>query len=253
MIEIPLSSAIVQDQPNSDTNSAQSDNDSSQPQLIGTGPLRSANKLCIKQRIRAGDVFSLITGCEVEKKFNIHGSAGEVLYSAKEKSNFCCRCCCGNIRTLDINIRDPTGKDIIHFSRPINCAGLCCGILYPFCTQALSVSVNGESAGVVRERATWCYPVFHIYDSVGEAILKVRGPLFHFGNCGENVPFEVTSIENGGHVATITKMWGGCCRDSVLDAGNFVIDFYLNMSIEEKALVLATAFLIDLMYFENSG
>ena len=65
MIEIPLSSAIVQDQPNSDTNSAQSDNDSSQPQLIGTGPLRSANKLCIKQRIRAGDVFSLITGCEV--------------------------------------------------------------------------------------------------------------------------------------------------------------------------------------------
>ena len=39
-------------------------------------------------------------------------------------------------------------RDIIHFSRPINCAGLCCGILYPFCTQALSVSVNGESAGM---------------------------------------------------------------------------------------------------------
>ena len=69
------------------------------------------------------------------------------MYSAKEKSNFCCRCCCGNIRTLDINIRDSTGKDIISFKRPINCAGLCCGILYPFCTQALSVSVNGESAG----------------------------------------------------------------------------------------------------------
>ena len=53
--------------------------------------------------------------------------------------------------------------------------------------------------------------------------------------------------------ATITKLWGGCCRDAVLDADNFVIEFILNTSVEEKALVLATAFLIDLMYFENSG
>ena len=46
---------------------------------------------------------------------------------------------------------------------------------------------------------------------------------------------------------------GGCCRDAVLDADNFVIEFLLNSSVEEKALILATAFLIDLMYFENSG
>ena len=84
---------------------------------------------------------------KVEKKFNIHGSEGEVLYSAKEKSHCCCRFCCGNIRTLDISVRDPTGKDVINFSRPLNCAGLCCGICYPYCTQALKVSVNGETAG----------------------------------------------------------------------------------------------------------
>ena len=83
--------------------------------------------------------------------------------------------------------------------------------------------------------------------------MKVRGPLFHFGLCGENVPFEVTSTENGSQVATITKLWSGCCREAVLDADNFVIDFNFNMSVEEKALILATAFLIDLMYFENNG
>ena len=52
-------------------------------------------------------------------------------------------------------------------------------------------------------------------------------------------------------MATITKLWGGCCRETVLDADNFVIEFYLNMSVEEKALILASAFLIDLMYFSN--
>ena len=106
-------------------------------------------------------------------------------------------------------------------------------------------------SGVVRERATWCYPVFHIFDSVGSAILKVKGPMFHFGLCGESVPFEVTSVDNGSQVATITKLWGGCCRETVLDADNFVIEFYLNMSVEEKAMILATAFLVDLMYFSN--
>ena len=75
--------------------------------------------------------------------------------------------------------------------------------------------------------------------------------MFHFGLCGESVPFEVTSVENGSHVATITKLWGGCCRETVLDADNFVIEFYLNMSVEEKAMTLAAAFLVDLMYFSN--
>ena len=64
MIDIPLSSIIVEDQP-SDNSSAQNNSENAEPQLIGTGPLRSANKLCIKQRIRASDIVSLLTGCEV--------------------------------------------------------------------------------------------------------------------------------------------------------------------------------------------
>lgn len=64
MIEIPLSSVIVQNQ---QPNHAQDSNeaDGEEPRLIGLGPLRSANKLFIKQRIRASDVLSLLTGCEV--------------------------------------------------------------------------------------------------------------------------------------------------------------------------------------------
>ena len=119
MIEIPLSSVIIQNQPNSDENGeSQNPQDpqnesTNEPTMIGLGPLRTANKLWIKQRIRASDILSNLTGCEVEKKFNIHGSEGEVLYSAKEKSNCCCRFCCGNIRTLDI--RCESKKELIDF------------------------------------------------------------------------------------------------------------------------------------------
>lgn len=219
--------------------------------LTGLGPLVSANKLYIKQRIRACEILSLLTGCEVEKKFNIHGAEGEVLYAAKEASHCCCRFLCGNVRALEINVADQTGKNVIRMSRPINCTGLCCGACYPYCTQSLNVAINGESVGTIRERATWCYPVYHVFDSVGSALLKIRGPLCHFGCCAEDVPFTVTSTDNGEHVATVTKKWGGFCREAVLDADNFVIDFLRNMSVDEKALILASAFLIDLMYFEQ--
>ena len=68
MIEIPLSSVIVQNQPNSDENESQND---IEPTLIGLGPLRSSNKLWIKQRIRASDILSTLTGCEVKKPLKV--------------------------------------------------------------------------------------------------------------------------------------------------------------------------------------
>ena len=64
MIEIPLSSVIVQNQPNSDENESQNDT-IEEPTLIGLGPLRTANKMWIKHRIRASDIVSTLTGCEV--------------------------------------------------------------------------------------------------------------------------------------------------------------------------------------------
>ena len=47
-------------------------------------------------------------------------------------------------------------------------------------------------SGTIRERATWIYPVFHIFNNDDVPILKVRGPLCHYGCCGDDVPFEVT-------------------------------------------------------------
>ena len=44
------------------------DEHSESPTTIGLGPLRNAATLTIKQRIRAFDIISLCTGCEVSKQ-----------------------------------------------------------------------------------------------------------------------------------------------------------------------------------------
>ena len=66
---IPMSSVVVQDRQPPSTISTESPSTSSynieSQELIGLGPLRSASKLFIKQRIRASDICALLTGCEV--------------------------------------------------------------------------------------------------------------------------------------------------------------------------------------------
>ena len=74
---------------------------------------------------------------------------------------------CGDVRSFDMTISDQTTNEVIRLYRPLTCQGCCCSALYPHCTQALSVSVRGETVGTVRERATWWNPVYHVFDSVG--------------------------------------------------------------------------------------
>ena len=60
-----------------------------------------------------------------------------------------------------------------------------------------------SSPGFIRERATWCYPVYHLFDSVGSHTMKIRGPFCHFG-CFADVVYHVTNCE-GQELATVTK------------------------------------------------
>jgi len=225
----------------------------SEQTLTGLGPLRNARRLVIKQRIRLCDIVSLCTGCEVEKKYTIHGDSNEILYWGREKSNFCMRLCCGSMRQLSIHVSDQTENSVLELRRPLNCMGCCCRVAYPFCTQQLSVAIGGETLGFIRERATWCYPVYHLFDSVGSHTMKIRGPFCHFG-CFSDVVYHVTNCE-GQELATVTKRWLGFCTEAVTDIDNFVVEYsdIADVSVQDKAMILAATFLIDLMYYEESG
>ena len=117
--------------------------------------------------------------------------------------------------------------------------------------QALTVSVNGETVGTVRERATWWNPVYHVFDSVGNQVLKIRGPWCHFALC-DDVIFNVLDTD-GSSLASIAKKWKGCLRETLTDADNFEITFNDGLSTDTKVLILGATFLIDMMYFEMSS
>lgn len=93
--------------------------------------------------------------------------------------------------------------------------------------------------------------MYHLFDSVGSQTMKIRGPFWHYG-CWDDVVFHVTNVE-GQELATVTKKWMGCCREAALDADNFVVEYssHVTVSAQDKAMILASTFLIDLMYYEE--
>ena len=49
--------------------------------------------------------------------------------------------------------------------------------------------------------------------------------------------------------------WLGFCTEAVTDIDNFVVEYsdMADVSVQDKAMILAATFLIDLMYYEESG
>lgn len=221
---------------------------SSGRQLTGLGPLRDLNSIIIKQKISTCEV---LTGCETQNKFLLNGPAGDTILWAKEHSTLLNRLLCGNIRSFDMTIKDQTNQTVMGISRPLTCMGCCCSFCYPHCTQALRVNIDGEAIGTVRERATWWNPVIHVFDSVGNQVFKIRGPscLLY---CCDDISFSVLDPD-GTEVGLITKKWMGCWKETLTDADNFVLNFGDNMDLRQKVLLIASTFLIDIMYFEVNG
>ena len=98
---------------------------------------------------------------QVEKKYNIYGPNEEVLYTARERSQFLGRCLCGSSRSMSLEICDQTGRRVVALRRPLNCAGLCCGVFYPHCTQELKVIVNEDTAGKILESCAFIIRVVY--------------------------------------------------------------------------------------------
>ena len=57
----------------------------------------------------------------------------------------------------------------------------------------------------------------------------------------------------GEEVARVTKQWGGIMREGFTDADTFRLQFHKDLDQEFRMLVLATAFAIDLDFFEKKG
>jgi len=203
----------------------------------------------VKEMPQLLDQFTQI---EVNQRYQCLNNQGLQVYWAQENTDGCTRQCYGSTRPFLINVFDPRGQLTMKLTRPYRCASSwCCFLPINFCClQEMEVTdANGLLIGRIVQRWGPIHPVIDLQDESGATILSIVGPCLVHG-CFGDVQFDLLS--NGQNVGSVIKKWRGIFAEAWLsNADNFACVFPHDLSIKGKALVFASTFLIDFMYFED--
>ncbi|XP_013418544.1 phospholipid scramblase 1 isoform X1 [Lingula anatina] len=222
-----------------------------QPQVpVGCPPgleyLTQVDQVLVHQQTELLEAF---TGFETNNKYEIKNSMGQRVYFAAEDTDCCTRNICGNGRPFDMKIMDNVGKEVIHLSRPLRCSTC----WFPCCLQRVTVEAPpGQVIGYIKQAWSICKPKFYIQNEHGDDILRIDGPCFTCNICGD-VQFQVLSKDGSAQVGQISKQWSGIVKEMFTDADNFGVSFPMDLDVKMKAVMLGAVFLIDFMFFEQSG
>jgi hypothetical protein len=208
--------------------------------------LTQVDQLLIHQLI---EMLEVLTGFETENKYVIKNAMGQQVYFAAESSDCLERQCCGPARAFSMAIIDNFQREVIHLERPFRCGHCCC----PCHLNELQVqSPPGNVIGYVNEIWTCCYPEFNITDAAGTNQFFIHGPVCPC-KCYHDVEFPILTADRAGQIGTLTSQWSGCAQECVTDAGNFSVTFPMGAPWQTKVLLLASAFLVDFMFYEKSN
>ena len=194
--------------------------------------LRQQQELIVRQHVEHLEVF---TGFETENRYVVMAPDGETLLYAFEESAGFARFFLKGHRPLDIHIVDRNQNGVLTASRS-----------FYWLFSHLHVSDgSGRHVGTLNRRFGLLKRRFSLSDSNGRPIGQILGSLFRV---------YTFSVENdrGVEVARITKQWSGLMREMVTDADTFQVQFTdATISDDFRLLVLASAFAIDLDFFER--
>eukprot|EP00057_Strongylocentrotus_purpuratus_P010805 XP_011665279.1 PREDICTED: phospholipid scramblase 1-like [Strongylocentrotus purpuratus] len=96
-------------------------------------------------------------------------------------------------------------------------------------------------------------PHFDIQNAENQCVLKIRGRSCRCQGvmCTDDIEFKIITKDERTELGKVSKQWGGLLKEMYTQADNFGVQFPADMDVKTKALLLASTFLIDFMFFEN--
>lgn len=192
-------------------------------------------ELIVRQIVERLEAF---TGIETQNRYGVLTSEGEELLYAYEESGFLSRMFLKSHRPLTITVVDNDGNFALSASRG-----------FFWINSHLYMQDDTErSIGSLHRQFVIIGRKFMLLDMAGNQVAEIRGQGFFRPNT-----FRIYDLQ-GDEIARITKQWGGVMREMFSDADTFHVEYYdHDMSQELRTLILATAFSIDLDFFESSN
>ena len=198
--------------------------------------LADQHRMYVQQVFEMAELF----GLETRNKYRIRDENGrDLLYAAEQQKGvlgFLFRQLFGHWRSFEVHFFDAARQPVMRGIHP-----------FRFFFQCLELrSRDDRLIGTIERQFSIFTKRFHVHDAQGRVVLEVTSPLWKVWT----FPF----MRGGREQARIAKKWSGLGSELFTDRDNFLVE-YLERSLteDERALVLAAAIYIDLMYFEVKG
>ena len=194
--------------------------------------LTQHRELVVSQQVEHLEAF---TGFETANRYNIMTPEGDHLLYAFEESGAISRQFLGSHRPLSIHVVEDGSRHLFTAQRSF----------FWFKSHLHVRDSSDNHIGSLRRRIKFLGRRFSLEGPDGQQIAEVRGRMLR--------PHTFMVHEPGGEeVARVTKQWSGIMREVFTDADNFRLQFHKDLDQNFRMMVLATAFAIDLDFFENN-
>ena len=194
--------------------------------------LTQHQELIVRQHVENFEVF---TGFETKNRYAVLTPEGDQVLYAFEESGGLARYLLKRRRPLDIHVIDPDQNTVLSANRKF----------YLMFSHLNVNDASGNHVGTLNRKFGIVKRRFTLTDARDQLIGEIRGSAFR------QYTFSIHD-SRGEEIGLITKQWSGIMRELFTDADTFQVQFSeLSMSPESRLLVLASAFAIDLDFFER--
>lgn len=179
-------------------------------------------------------------GYETRNKYEILTEQSQVVGFAAEQQkgwwNFLVRQFLGHWRSFEVRIFDELRQPIFICQHP-----------FRFYFNRFEISDHlGQPLGALQKRFGILTRVFDVEGSRGEILLRMSSPIYRF--------WTFYFFRRDQEVSRIEKKWSGLMSEAFTDRDNFKLTFSdRNLPTSQKALLLAAALFVDLIYFERKA
>jgi hypothetical protein len=190
--------------------------------------------LAIEQERQFGEA---VIGIELRNHYRVLKVSGEVVYEVREAQDgmgaFFMRQFLGSRRGFTLELRTPSGQVALELRRP-----------YTWFLSEMDVcGADGRLLGRIEQRWRFFSRRLDLLTPTGEILGFLYGPLFK--------PWTFQLIRGDAEVGRIEKRWSGLLTEAFSNADNFTVRFAHGLDPRVRPLTLASAFLIDFLYFER--
>ena len=225
--------------------------------------------------------LQLASGCITENEYDVILDSPQGLVYAfyfKEKSNFCCRNCCGRQATRPFYMYAnfvPSAKEIEHrvdrnYFSIERCCGFngliyCCNCIRP--KMRISYAKTGQYLGKIIDSCDLCNKKLEIYDNAEQLIYEIKTTCWQLGLCcGRNaetvakIDFKIyNSGTLVGHILKIPSIADKMAQIQVDShvgfhdaSNNFIVNFPVNATSDQKFLLIIAAIKLGYQFFTEN-